>query len=131
MGAGVVKNDEKTAIKDSGMREILKKATKDYRGWAPLGYGIANGVSGYVGGLAVGSFDGLIRYIATDLPKIPQYVMEHPDILFLLEKSFERLYSAFSRVNAFAQIGALSGLVGGVIIVGRTKRFVRKGVGGE
>jgi len=131
MGAGVVKNDEKTAIKDSGMREILKKATKDYRGWTPLLYGLLSGFTCFVGKIAWDLPNGLLRYVVNDLPRIPQYVMEHPDVMYLLGKSFEQVYSAFSRVNSEVQMNALYGFVGGVILVGQTKKFLRKRIGGE
>ena len=65
------------------------------------------------------------------MPKIPQYVMEHPDIWYLGTKSFEQIYSTISSVNSEAQMNALYGFVGGVILVGQTKKFLRKRLGGE
>jgi len=110
---------------------ILKNLAKDYKGWTPLLYGILSGFTCGIGKVAWDLPNGLARYIANEVPKIPQYVAEHPDMMYLARKSFEQLYSAFSSVSSEAQMNALYGFIGGVILVGQTKKFLRHRIGGE
>jgi len=117
--------------KNSGLRKNLKNIAKDYKGWTPVAYGGLSALTAYVGGVAVASARDIYGYFVTELPKVPRYVAENPNVFNMLEKSIGQLYSSLIGVNSFAEDCAIAGFVGGVILVGQTKGFLRKRLGGE
>ena len=117
--------------KNGGLRKRLKGFAKDYRGWTPLVYGGLSALTAYVGGVVTASAKDIYGYFVAELPKVPRYVAENPSVFNMLEKSVEQLYSSLIGVNSFAQECAIAGFVGGVILVGQTKGFLRKRLGGE
>ena len=115
----------------SEMRGVLKNFAKDYKGWTPLLYGGLSALTAYVGGIVTNSCSGLYRYAVIELPKISKYALDNPNTGDLLEKAFTQMYSSLSNVNTGAQISAIAGFVGGVILVGQMKKFFRHRLGGE
>jgi hypothetical protein len=116
---------------NDGLRKRLKNIAKDYRGWTPIIYGGLSALTAYVGGIVTVSAKDIYGYVATELPKIPKYISENPDIGDLLHKSFAQIYSSLIGINSFAEDCAIAGFVGGVILVGQTRSFLRKRLGGE
>ena len=117
--------------KNDGLRKKLKDFAKDYRGWTPIVYGGLSALTAYVGGVVTVSAKDIYGYVVAELPKIPKYISENPNISDLLHKSFAQIYSSIIAVNSTAQEYAIAGFVGGIILVGQTRSFLRKRLGGE
>jgi hypothetical protein len=123
--------NENIENKNDGLRKKLKNIGKDYKGWTPLAYGGLSALTAYVGGLVTVSAKDIYNYALTELPKVPKYISENPNIADLLHKSLVQIYSSIIAVNGIAQDYAVAGFVGGIILVGQTKGFLRKRLGGE